>query len=259
MDINKVKYNIKEMELIDKKIDKIIKSGGDLEEVFKLIDEYIEVKKEVKSIIANMSVIEITDYYLKDIIKKISSNKPVFKTDIKIRNMSRSVPNFEKLDYGEIDQLSSDIVTSWISSHEIAESLYETKILILGMESPYELKCFVDEARKCLAFQQYNAVYSMCRTIVETSMYDVCIKMGKIDKPKKDSREFYFEYPPKRVRNLSAKGKLKERIIHLYHNTSSMIHGFKTIDKDEAIDALKEAIEIVQNLYGYNQTKFIKT
>ena len=271
MNEQEIKNIVHEMSVIDGKIKALKEDSSEqhekdqeatdkfLTEFINLIDKYAKLRRELKAVAVAKSVIEINDKDLSIILNKVMSNKYVFDAD-KSANLieHHTKVDFDKLSYEEKDELGSDHISSWICPTEMVESLYKTKYLVVGISIPEDLHRLVDEARKCLAFQQYNAVYSLCRTIIETTMYDVCIKMGKISKPKQDSREFYFEYPPRKIRDWSARGDLRNKIIGLYHDISSLIHGFKTISKDEAIESLQDTIEIVQKLYKYNQAKFVE-
>jgi len=270
MVIKNIKEKIEKMALLDRKAEDAAKKIGDaskqnniddtvkyVDEHFELLDKYLKVRNELKALQVDESVFEITDDDLRVKFEKILSNKPVFKADERLRGLGKSMPDLEDLSSDEIDQLSSDYVTSWISTYDIVESLFKTKSLILGISVPGDLELFVGEARKCLAFQQYNAVYSLCRTMLETAMLDICIRMGKIKKPKSSSRKFYKEYPPWKMFAWVSQGRLRSEIRKLYYTLSSLIHGYKTIKKTESMETLKKTIGIIQKIYDDNQNKFI--
>ena len=175
---------------------------------------------------------------------------------INVLENSFSLPfNFDELNEDEIDNLGSEYFYSWFSHYEYIKSLYEIEVLIVDIEIPDNLKRFVNEIRKCYAFQQYNAANSLCRTILEITMRDVGIRIGEIHWPKDgDTKNFYKKYPPNIIREKVSNGndKLKKRIEVLYYELSSHIHGYK----NNVNISIKETLLVIQDIYDYNKSKF---
>src|SRR5690606_1002874 len=68
---------------------------------------------------------------------------------------------------------------SWYSHFEYVEGLFRMGSLIAGVgDLPRELGGFIHEMRQCFVFQQYRAVYALCRTAVEVSVRDVYLRRG---------------------------------------------------------------------------------
>ncbi len=93
--------------------------------------------------------------------------------------------------------------------------------------------------------------------MLETAMCDICIRMGQIKKPRKNSRKFFKDYPPRKMINWVSTKRLRDDIHDFYTALSSLIHGYKTIKKTESIETLKKTIGIIQKIYDDNQNKFI--
>ena len=103
--------------------------------------------------------------------------------------------------------------------------------------------------RYCYAFAQYLAVYSLCRTILETSIRDICIRK-RIIQPNKDKVIDYSKYRifEDMIYKVSS-GNLKNELVGIYKDTSFLIHGHKTIDNKKAREMFKRTIKAVENLY----------
>ncbi|MFC1556954.1 hypothetical protein ACFL6I_19655 [candidate division KSB1 bacterium] len=87
----------------------------------------------------------------------------------------------DELAESEIEQLGLDLFYSWFSHYEYIEGFCSIGTLILEKgKIPDYLAHFLDEARICYAFQQYSAVYSLCRTILEITVRNVCIKLKNL-------------------------------------------------------------------------------
>ena len=128
--------------------------------------------------------------------------------------------------------------------------LMEARPLVLPVDIPEDLHVFVHEARDCYASEHYNAVYSLTRTLLETAITDICLRLGLI--PKNFYQGNYFkDYPPyeRIVRATSGNSRLRNLILPLYERTSLLIHGGRTASAVQALTALGEAQAYVHELY----------
>ena len=121
--------------------------------------------------------------------------------------------------------------------------------LILSIKVPDILKQFVQEAKYCYAFEQYLAVYSLCRTILESSIRDMCIKKGKIKRDTNNVIDLKKYRIYEDMINKVLDGNLRETIIDIYGKTSFLIHGHKTIGRSEALEMFNKTIRTVQDFY----------
>lgn len=268
MNIKNVKDDIKNIMLLDKKaneiVNKIDKEDSEIviKELLRLFQEYGFLKRKIKSLFVDNSVIETDNKEVKELLQMIVFNRP---TSLKIEKYlnvlenSFSQPfNLDELNEEEIDNLGSEYFYSWFSHYEYIKSLYEIEVLIVDIAVPDHLKQFVNEIRKCYAFQQYNAANSLCRTILEIAMRDIGIKIGEIHWSKEDgdTKEFYRQYPPWDMRNKVTKGndKLRNRIKKLYDELSSLIHGYNS----NVNISIKETLLVIQDIYEHNKPKLDK-
>lgn len=238
----------------------IVKSvtEGKTEDLYKLLGEFLILKKNIKVSLIDtaISVVEISDKIAQNIIRKIN-DKWVFEADKIIKVLEGRIGiklNFDELGEEDIEELGSDLFYSWFSHYEYVEGLYNIGSLIVGISVPPALKEFVAEARACFAFQQYNAVYSLCRTILEVGIRDVCKRKGII-KTKKENLTYLEQYQDNisQLIDKISKGGLRKKIKHIYYSkTSFLIHGHKTTTQKEAKEVLHETLKTVQEVYSYN-------
>ncbi len=217
----------------------------------KLLDDFIKLKKTIRADLIDRDVVRIDDKKAQEILRKISWGED-FPADQMLKAIAETTG--EELDLNlledyEIEEMGSNLFYSWYSHYEYINNLYSIGVLVVGISVPDTLRCFVSEARRCYAFQQYNAVYSLCRTILEASVKDVC------------SRKFLNETKTDKVNletdsinsliNKVAEGELRNAIKSLYYGkTSPLVHGNKTINSTEAGDVFKETLKAVQELYS---------
>jgi hypothetical protein len=226
---------------------------NNLEEFCRSLFEFGNLKKSLKTYLINQPTIRINNKTALSIIKKISSGPP-FQSDkfIKtIENASGEEFISDALDDGEISDLANDLYLSWYSHYDYIEGLYKIRGLILGTSVPDNLDRFVDEARQCYAFQRYNAVYSLCRTILEVSIQNIC-ERKKIINRNRENVYFFDRYKVSTLIDKVSRGSLKDRIRDIYGQTSFLVHGNKVVNAEEAENMLLDTIKTVEMLYEYN-------
>jgi hypothetical protein len=219
------------------------------EELSKSLQEYVKIKKRIKITLIDNPVVKVSDPTAQDILKKI--NQDDFQADRLIRifeSQSDEPVSLADLDETEIEKLGSDLFYSWYSHYEYIEALYDIGSLIVGISIPKSLNSYVSEARSCFAFQQYNAVYGLCRTILESAVRHTCERKGLLRKTGANVIDFE-SYKPSELIYKAAQGKLRERLKDIYSNTSTMLHGHKTINSKDAKAMFRNTLEAVQDLY----------
>ena len=220
-----------------------------IEELFSSLDRYIQVKKKIKTSLIDNPVVKIHDRAAQDVLKKLTHDG--FQADELIRKFeskSQESVSLDGLSEAEIEELGSDLFYSWYSHYEYIEALFDIGSLIVGISIPNSLTSYVSEARSCYAFQQYNAVYGLCRTILETAVRHTCERKGLIKKS--GGKVIDFEsYKPSELINKASTGKLREKLKNIYSNTSTMLHGRRTINSEDAKAMFRNTLEAVQDLY----------
>ncbi len=235
-----------------REVDKLfLKSfAGDRKDIPKLLVEFGDLKKSIKILLLDRPVITIHDRVAEEVINKIKSEED-FETEriVKIwETYTKEKFNLSELDYDDMDDLSNDLYSSWFSQYDYIENLYEIGSLMLRVTVPDILKEFVAEARRCYAFEQYNAVFSLSRTILEISLRDLCMRKGLIRKGV--NRVTYLEkHKVKDLIDKTFSGKLRENIWGIYNRTSYLIHGNKTVTAGEAKSTLIDTLKTIERAY----------
>lgn len=153
-------------------------------------------------------------------------------------------------DAADIDDLTGELLYSWFNPREYVVSLFRTGAIVIRCTIPFELKNLVEEARQCFAFQQCNAVFCLCRTILETAVTDIGVRIGKIPQSAPTRHDFYRQYPPWERIDSVASGDLRRELHEFYESASELIHGRKTAGPADALQALKSTLSMVERLYS---------
>lgn len=243
---------------LDKDIIKAVINKDD--KLLELIIEFVVFKKGIKLSLTDIpfSVTKTHDKKAREIIQKISLGEPLpLQADDIARRFEKSYEsstgeklNLNALSGDELDEMVSDLFYSWFSPQAYIEGLYEIGSLTVGVTVPDLLVTYVQEARSSYAFQNYNAVYSLCRTIIEASIRDICLRK-KLIKEKENNVYFFKSYSVGELISKVSKGDMKDRIHKIfYEKTSPLIHGRKTITSKEAKETFKDTLKMVHDLYS---------
>ena len=124
----------------------------------------------------------------------IASWEPIFATTDRLRALLLERPfvatedpavkeilsGIELKDIEDKDTVGSELLFSLISPAEYVAGLAQVQVLIAPFQIPANLECFLEEARQCYAFGQYAAVQSLSRTILETAVTDIGVRIRKL-------------------------------------------------------------------------------
>ena len=237
-----LEQDFKKLKKLDKQIKKNI-TEGNFDTIKETLVEFMVLKEEIKKELMEHSTYKIKDRLLLPTIKKVQQNE-LFLADTILKNKDNPEKKFEydMLEDYEIDELQ-DVLYVWFGPDQYIRSLYEIGTLIVSISIPVFLKIYVSEARQCYAFQQYNAVYGLCRTILETAVRHTCERKGLIGKGHR-SKPKYGTLVKKF--NIGLKDKLQKN----YKDMSEMLHGGKTISCGEARAMFKKTLETVEEVYS---------
>jgi len=233
-----------------------------------LFNEHNNLKKEIKVALIDFPVAKIRDRRAQKILQKISAGEPLPTDERQIKiyeHLSGEKFNVDDLDVGldndEAGELGMSRLYEWWSHYEYIEGLYEIGSLIMGITVPAELERLVNEARHCYAFQQYMAVYSLCRTILEVSIRDIAFKRRLIREDEGnvaylESRRLVGVRVKERdlIRMITQKNsRLRDRINEIYTQTSILIHGRKPKDLGGPKEVFKETLSCIHDLYAFHK------
>lgn len=266
MDKKKLTENAKQLfeldvEFINKK--KHICDHNNID-IIKLLQKFDHLKIDIQKMLIEDANILIKNEMARNVILKINS-KELFEAEKSILQLvGESVESIDEIQSFSIDeiisdeemeQLEIDYFYSWISGHDYIKNLSEIGNLVLGTDIPDNLKQIVEEARKCLALEQYNAVYSLCRTILESCMRDISFIKDEIPEEDRNlkSIDFYNKHKIGDIINYSTSDEtLRKDIRLLYFNGfSELIHGFKTVNFKIAKEKYHKTLQIISRLYKF--------
>lgn len=225
-------------------------------ELAQAICDYVELKKEIRTWLLSFPAAHVQSKNARKIIRKISEGMK-FPADKLINNLEKANDEEIKLELftdEELREIAEDIYNPWFSYYDYVRNLLEIGSLILSVPVNENLKRFVNEAKNCYAFEQYNAMYSLCRTIIESGVKDICIK-NKYLRKRKGNIFLIEEYKWSYLRNRVSSGELNKQLSDIYGRISTQIHGRRTVDKLEAQKVFQETLEIVHQLYSQNGFK----
>jgi hypothetical protein len=230
----------------------IIESGKD--EFVKCWDEFERLKNEVRLILAEFPVAKVHDPKAREVLSKVNSSDQ-FQLDLLLRRIEKAAGEkflcddvFEHMSFEEEDDLIYDFLYSWLRPTSYINDLCDIGSLVIGVPVPDHLHDFVDQARQCYAFQQYQAVYALCRTILEVAVRDVGQKKGKLPRDKGKVKHDVL----RRFGEMKAKAvpkRLKSEVGEIYDRSSGLIHGNKTVGQSDAVELFRRTLITVQELY----------
>ena len=198
--------------------------------------------------------IRVRNKKAQEVLRKISEGIDLPSDDL-IRRIEAKVGADESIDDltdADIEELGDELFYSWYSHYEYIKGLNEIGSLILGIAVPPSIERFVGEAKSCYAFQQYNAVYSLCRTIIEFCVRDICLRRGLIPKRHGSVTEM-AKYRWVDLRNKVSSGSLNRCLDDLYGRISTLIHGRKTVNQEEAKQIFQDTLKMMHQLYSHHE------
>ena len=171
---------------------------------------------------------------------------------VKDPDARRLLADIELSDIEGIEEASNRLLRSWLFPRDYVLALSRVNALISPVPVPETLRQFVEEARQCYAFQQPNAVYSLSRTILETAVNDICVRIGRMPKHvlhEDDFREWSFS----RRLGLLSSGPCHTRAYDHYKLLCRLVHGGTTVTSGDALTALAETLGYVSQLYAVHR------
>jgi len=229
---------------------------SNLSSLQEILPKYLETKKHLKIRLLESPTQKINDKEAIVILQRLAHGVTL-PADNVIAALEKNLGvqgDLTTLDEDEIESLGRDLFYSWFSHYEYIEGLYEIGSLVVSISVPDHLRRFVNEAKNSFAFQQYNAVFSLCRTILESSVRDIYYRRHSISSQK--SKVFPIEEKDqwsKLLKNTVDEGQLREQIADLYGKLSPLIHGRKVVSKAEAKEAFESTLRAVHALYDDNK------
>lgn len=222
----------------------------DLEGLRVALSEYLTLRKTIRTHLLDKSVASIEDGSAVEVLRNITSGDGL-STDRLFEGLNSTEDRerlAEEFSEEELNALGSRIFYSWFSHIEYVTGLSELRPLVVRGSATGSVDQLVRQVKDCYAFQQYEAAYALCRTLIEASIRDICVRRRLF--PDLGDKVLLFEkFNWRQLRAKVSSGSLEEQLKSLYSELSSVIHGRKSVSKDEALYAFKATLQVVEALY----------
>lgn len=161
----------------DRKVVKAVVES-DLEKLTALLTDFRDKRIRVKKNLSDLGIVEGVDEDKQEILARIQRKFPTESLIEQMERKSGEDISFFELSDDEAGEIGSDLLYSWISHYEYVRDMFKVNTLILASTIAEGLRKYIREVRCCFAFQQYNAVISLCRTILEAAAKNICENEG---------------------------------------------------------------------------------
>ncbi len=175
----------------------------------------------------------------------MASDKPIER----MSSVSEPGRPLDEFDDEDLWALGSDFFYSWFSHYEYITGLAELRPLIVRSSVADSVSRLVRQVKDCYAFQQYDAAYGLCRTLIEASVRDICVRC-RLFPDLGDNVILFEEFKWSQLRDAVSSGPLRERLRCLYSDLCALLHGRKSVTRDEARLAFEETLQVVEQLYA---------
>ena len=231
---------------------KVVKAlvESDFENLPTLISKFRDRKIRVQTGLSRQPAVEGVDDSDRELLARVQRKFPTDNVIEKLECMAGENISFYELSEEEASELGSELLYSWISHFEFVRNMFKVNTLIFRTTIPLALRRYILEARNCFALEQYNAVISLCRTILEAAAKDLCEKEDFFELHGGKIIEINPNVFNQLIRAISS-GKLKKRAVRLYYcDACPVVHGDRLVDANEALRVLREITNVVQELYS---------
>ena len=189
----------------------------DSEALGKALNTYAELRRKLKTLLLDKSTVPMMDGNAAEVLRKIGSGEGLPSDNIIDRLSARSGENISahEFDDAELVELGSELFYSWYSHYEYVRALGELRPLVLRSAAPESVARLIWQVKQCYAFQQYDAAYGLCRTLLEASIRDICERC-KLFSDLGENVVLYEKYSWRQLRDKVSSGLLQEKLHDLY-------------------------------------------
>lgn len=215
------------------------------------LTEYQALRRDIRTGLLDQTVVSISDPDAVALLQKITTGEglPTDKFLQHLHSVSGSEQTVEEFGDDDFESLGSELFYSWFSHYEYIEGLAELRPLVVSGAVGESVSRIIRQVKDCYAFQQYDAAYSLCRTAIEASIRDICVRRQLF--PDLGENVILFErFSWRQLRDKVSSGELRQRLSALYSDLSAVLHGRKTVPKDEARRAFEDTLRIIEQLYA---------
>ena len=199
---------------------------------------YMELRKSLKIRLLDESAASVANAEATEVLRKIGGGEGLASDKVIERLAALSGEDISlEFDNAELEELGSELFYSWYSHYEYVTGLAELRPLILRGAAPESVTRLVRQVKDCYAFQQYDAAFGLCRTLLEASIRDICERCGLFP-DLGENVVLYEKYNWGQLRDKVSSGSLRERLRDLYGRLCEVMHARKTATRKEAREGL---------------------
>jgi hypothetical protein len=206
------------------------------------------------------STITTADAIAIDVIRRVGRRQP-----LEADKIIKPLLTQEGEDYNEyglavsyvpdstLQDLSWEEFHGWHGTGGYVLSRLVARALVSPVTLPQSIPEIMEEIRMCYAFGQTIAIHGLCRTLIETALTDVCLRIGVLTEAQVKSEYFFQDFPPqKRIRS-TLRGRLRSEALDLYGITSRVVHGSNAPRETNTV--IEKTIDLVERLYGEHASR----
>ncbi len=222
---------------------------SDTEALGAALAAYMELRKSLKTRLLDESAASVANAEAAEVLRKIGGGEGLPSDKVIERLAAHSGEDIShEFDDAELEELGSELFYSWYSHHEYVTALGELRPLILRGAAPESVTRLVRQVKNCYAFQQYDAAFGLCRTLLEASIRDICERC-RLFPELGENVVLYEKYNWGQLRDKVSSGSLREQLRDLYGRLCEVMHARKTVTGKEAREVFRETLEVVEELY----------
>ena len=143
----------------------------------------------------------------------------------------------------------SELIEIWeprVTRIEEIERSREIGLLTVPFDLPEELRMFLYDARDAYVFNIPSGVFSLCRTILERTLEDICLKMKFIGERHNNN----LKAEDMRNHILKVQPKFKDELIGYYSCFNRVIHGELYPQASDCKRQLRLTLNLIEKLYA---------
>ena len=168
------------------------------------------------------------------------------------RFLLRAMSDDDSFNIDDTDDIVSNLFYSWFCGADYVNRLLEVGLLIVPVEIPQTLRNFLESAVKSYIFHIDNAVISLCRTVIEAALKDICVQKSlvefKTDQHKDKGSKF------NNMLKLCTKGNedLHKGLKNIYEDELSIVVHGNSIAEGDSLKILHQTFDLIRELYISN-------
>lgn len=220
------------------------------------VSTFVEEKRNLIFFLLDHASVFDADAPTLRVLSMIAGDKP-FESDHIIKAIIEPQPGdlviynlqWSYIDQDDLQNRSWDDFLGNYGLDGVIQGRLDARCLLTPVDTPKELEDIIDEMRLCFAFGQITAVFALCRTLLESAITDICLRLGHISKAEMTSDFFFKNYPPsRRIKAITrSRSDEQDEAFRLYKITSMIIHG-ADMPKGSR-DIASRTISLVEYLY----------